>query len=112
MVSFPPGHQTRGEREREDDSPVTTAPFTCCFEFLETSVTACSHTHNWVIFMTAGNWTGVKAGQVQVQRDVPCWCMLFMWVLCLSYPSCPVNDREGERDNSGTCEVPSVSVCL
>ena len=50
-----PGHQTCKERERgKVIHLVTTAPFTCCFEFLETSVTACSHTHNWFIFMAAG----------------------------------------------------------
>ena len=59
MSSHPPGHQTRKEREREDDSPVATAPFTCCFEFLETSVTACSHTHNWLSFMAGGEVTDV-----------------------------------------------------
>ena len=29
------------------------------FEFLETSVTACSHTHNWFSFMAGGEVTNV-----------------------------------------------------
>jgi predicted GIY-YIG superfamily endonuclease len=33
-------------------------------------------------------------------------------VLYPSYLSCPVNDREGQRDNLGTWEVPSVLACV
>ena len=49
MSCHPPGHQTRKDRERDDDSPVTTAPVACCIEFLETSVTACSHTYTQLV---------------------------------------------------------------
>ena len=38
--------------------------------------------------------------------------LLCLRVQCLLYVSCPVNDREGQRDNPGTCGVLSVSVCL
>ena len=39
-------------------------------------------------------------------------CGVRLCVLYPSYLSCPVNDREGQRDNLGTWEVPSVLACL
>ena len=56
-LPWAPNSQREGERE--DDSPVSTAPFTCCFEFLETSVTAYSRTHNLFSFMAGGQVTEV-----------------------------------------------------
>ena len=41
---------------------------------------------------------GAERSEVQCNR-----VLLFLWVLCLwLYPSCPVNSREGQRDNPGT----------
>ena len=50
---------------------------------------------------------GAERPEVACNRVLSC-----LRVLCLLYPSCPVNNREGQRDNPGTCGVPSVSVCL
>ena len=50
---------------------------------------------------------GVERSEVGRNR-----VLLFMWVLCLLHPSCPVKDREGQRDDPGICEVPYVAVSL
>ena len=57
----PPGHQTHKGREREDDSPVTTTPFTCCNEVLETGLAACSHTHTHTQLIMFHSWGVCKA---------------------------------------------------
>ena len=72
--------------------------------------TTLPHTHGNIEDRGEGmgrSCVGVERPKVACNRVLSC-----LRVLCLLYPSCPVNDREGQRDDLGTCGVPSVSVCL